>query len=159
VDSQFLKFWGELLLQAAKGKRLMEAMPLWLQSGTPPSDEVAALFRQCYGLPSSVAAGDDQWQNAMTAFKAALQTYAPLWGWVPLDRYTALKRENERLETTVAEQTQLIQQLESLLKDRGMGPMTMLDRFQTVIDDQSQAFEKLMQALASSPAPPDENER
>ena len=157
MDSQFLKFWGEFLLKTAEGKRQLEEMRRWVESGLPPSGELAALFRRCYGLPETAStADDDQWRKAAADFHAALKAYAPLWGWVPLDHYNRLKRQKERLETTVAEQTLLIKQFEKLLEDRSMGHMTMITRFQNVIDDQSRAFEKLMQALAPSSETPEE---
>jgi hypothetical protein len=156
MDSQFLKFWGKLLLQAAAGRRWLEDLDRWMPSGAPPRGELADLFRQCYGLPKTASpANHKQWQSATAAFHAALEAYAPLWGWVPLERYDQLQRKTERLETTVAEQTRLIEQYQTLLEDRGMGPMTMITRFQNVIDDQSQAFEKLMEALAPLSEAPD----
>lgn len=159
MDSQFFKFWGEFLLKAAEGKRQLEEMTRWVQSGSPPSGELAALFQQCYGLPETASGADNkQWRKATADFRDALEAYAPMWGWVPLDRYNQLKRKTERLETTVAEQTRLIKQFEALLEDRDMGHMTMITRFQNVIDDQSQAFEKLMQAVAPSSETPDESD-
>jgi len=159
VNSQFFKFWGEFLLNVAVGKRQLEEMRRWVQSGSPSSGELAALFRHCYGLPETASAvGDDQWRKATADFHAALEAYAPLWGWVPLDRYNQLKRKTERLEVTVAEQTRLIKQFEALLEDRDMGHMPMITRFQNVIDDQRQAFEKLMQTLAPSSQTPEESD-
>lgn len=156
MDSQFLKFWGELLLQAAEGKRWLEEIARWMPSGKPPQGELADLFRQCYGLPqTTTGVNEAQWRQATANFRTALEAYAPLWGWVPMDRYNQLKRKTERLETTLAEQARLIKQFEALLEDRDMGHMTMITRFQNVIDDQSQAFEKLMASLAPSSEAPD----
>lgn len=159
MDSQFFKFWGEFLLKAAEGKRQLEELTRWVQSGSPPSGELAALFQQCYGLPETASGTNDkQWRKATTDFHAALEAYAPLWGWVPLERYNHLKRKTKRLEATVAEQSLLIKQFEKLLEDRDMGHMTMITRFQNVIDDQSQAFQKLMQTLAPSSETPEGND-
>ncbi len=148
MDRQFLKFWGEFLLKAAESSRHLEDMTRWMQSGNPPLGEMAALFRKCYGLPDTTSTESTVlWRKTTADFRNILEAYAPLWGWVPLERYDQLKRRTKRLKATVAEQTRLIQQLEALLEDRNMGHMSMVTRFQNVIDDQSRAFEKLMQSL------------
>jgi uncharacterized coiled-coil protein SlyX len=159
VDSRFLKFWGEFLLKAAEGHRHLDEMTRWMQSAFPPPGEMAALFRKCYGLPDSATAESNKlWRQTMADFRNLLEAYAPLWGWIPLERYDQLKRKTKRLETTVAEQARFIEQLEALLEDRNLGHMSMVTRFQNVIDDQNRAFEKLMQSLAPSSGTPDETD-
>ena len=151
MDHHFFKFWGELLLQTADGQRQLEALSRWIQSGFSPSGELAALFRKSYGLPPLAPHNSgDEWQKATADFHKALKAYAPLMGWVPLDRYDRLKREKERLEAQIAEQTRLIQQLEAILDDKDMGHMSLLTRFQNLVTDQSKAFDDLMQALKAS---------
>ena len=159
MDSQFLKFWGKFLLQVAEGSRPLEDMTRWMQSGFPPLGDMAALFRKCYGLPDGTSIENDAiWRKTTTDFRAMLEAYIPLWGLIPMDQYDQLKRKTERLETTVAEQARLISQLEDLLEDRNMGHMSMVTRFQNVIDDQNQAFEKLMQSLVPISDNPDETD-
>ncbi|MDJ0811910.1 MAG: hypothetical protein QNJ01_17530 [Desulfobacterales bacterium] len=151
MDHHFFKFWGELLLQTADGQRQLKELSRWIQSGFSPSGELAALFRKCYGLPPLAPhnTGDD-WQKATADFHKALKAYAPLMGWVPLERYDRLRREKERLEAEIAEQTRLIQQLEAILDDKDMGHMSLVTRFQNLVTDQSKAFDDLMQALKAS---------
>ena len=151
MDGPFLKFWGEFLLQAAEGQRKLEDLTQWMRSGYPPSMDLAALFAKCYGLtPAASTVDGDRWHKATAAFGEALQAYAPLWGWVPLDRYDQLKEENERLKAKLDNQERLIKRLEALLADGGMEHMSMIARFQDLITDQNQAFDKLMQALSPS---------
>ena len=122
-----------------------------MQSGFSPHDELARLFRQCYGLPEFKPATDkEDWQRATADFHKALKAYAPLWGWVPLDRFDKLKKENKRLEAQIADQARLIQQLEALLESEDLGHMSLLTRFQNLDADQSQAFDDLMQAMKTS---------
>ncbi len=148
MDSPFLKFWGEFMLQAAEGQRQLEDLVKWMRSGYSPSVDLAALFGKCYGLtPGSGSADVDRWQKATADFSEALKSCAPLWGWVPLDRYDELKKENERLKAEIDKQARLIKRLEALLADGGMEHMSMVARFQDLITDQNQAFDKLMQAL------------
>jgi hypothetical protein len=148
MDGPFLKFWGEFMLQAAEGQRKLEDLFNWMQSGYSPSVDLAALFSKCYGLTPGPGSADlDRWQKATADFSETLKTCAPLWGWVPLDRYDKLKEENERLKAKIEKQERLIKRLEALLADGGMEHMSMIARFQDLITDQNQAFDKLMQAL------------
>lgn len=158
MDSPFLKFWGEFMLQAAEGQRQLEDLAKWMRSGYSPSVDLATLFGKCYGLtPGSGSVDVDRWQKATADFSETLKTYAPLWGWVPLERYDELKEENKRLQAELEKQEKLIKRLDGLLADEGLEHMGMLARFQDLITDQNQAFEKLMQALSASPEAADKN--
>jgi uncharacterized coiled-coil protein SlyX len=125
-------------------------MAQWIQAGCPPDNGLADLLRSCYGLPAAQAMGGDLWQKTVTEFLTALNTYAPLWGWVPLARYDRLKRKTERLERKIAAQERTIQQLDELLTERGLGHAALMMRFQDLINDQTQAFDDLMQTITDS---------
>ena len=159
MNGPFLKFWGEFLLQAADGQRQVEELTQWMQSGFSPFVDLAALFRKCYGLaPEASKTADDHWQKVTSDFRETLEAYAPLWGWVPLDRYDQLKNENEHLKAQLDKQARLIKRLEALLADGDSGHMTMVTRFQDLIADQNKAFDELMQALVHAPEPSDEGQ-
>lgn len=143
----FIKFWSEFLRQAAAGQQPLTAMGDWIQSGCPPKDALADLFRRSYGLPSGKAMGEELWKQATAEFVSALNAYAPLWGWVPLTRYNRLKRKNEHLERKVSELERTIKQLNTLLSDKGLGHAALMTRFQELINDQTEAFEQLMQTF------------
>lgn len=157
MDRHFLKFWGQLLLEAAEGQRRLEDLSRWIQSGFAASGGPADLFRQSYGLPPGASTAGDLWQKALEDFQAALDTMAPLWGWVPRERYERLKRKAADLASRVAEQEQVIAQLEGLLTDRGSDQAVLAARFQNLIDDQQQAFEKLMRAMTTPAAGSQDN--
>ncbi|MDJ0809034.1 MAG: hypothetical protein QNJ48_01825 [Desulfobacterales bacterium] len=160
MDHQFFKFWGEFLLQAADGQRQLEELTRWISEGFSPSSELADLFRKCYGLPAfSPPESATAWQKATADFDKAFKAYAPLWGWVPLERYDQLKREKERLEAQIADQARFIRQLEAILEDKDLGHMGLITRFQNLVTDQSRAFDDLMQALQASPEVSDDAER
>ena len=160
MDHQFFKFWGEFLLQAADGQRQLEDLTRWISGGFSPSGELADLFRKCYGLPAfSPPDSANAWQKATADFHKAFKDYAPLWGWVPLERYDRLKREKERLEAQIADQARFIRQLEAILEDKDLGHMGLITRFQNLVTDQSRAFDDLMQALQAAPEESDEAER
>jgi hypothetical protein len=157
MDHHFLKFWGQLLLEAAEGQRRLEDLSRWIQSGFAAAGAPADLFRQSYGLPPGVSTGSDLWQNALKDFQKTLKTYAPLWGWVPRERYDVLKRKAEAQTLQIAEQERLIAQLEGLLKESGLGQAALATRFQNLIQDQQQAFDKLMRAMTASAVRSEDN--
>lgn len=157
MDHHFLKFWGQLLLEAADGQRRLEDLSGWIQSGFTAAGAPADLFRQSYGLPSGTSTGSDLWQKALHDFQKALEAYAPLWGWVPRERYDRLKRKAEAQAARIAEQERLISQLEGLLTERGLGQAALATRFQNLIEDQQQAFDKLMRAMTPSRAAPEDH--
>ena len=160
MDHQFFKFWGEFLLQAADGQRQLEDLTRWISDGYSPSGELADLFRKCYGLPSfSPPDSANAWKKATADFNKAFKDYAPLWGWVPLERYDRLKREKERLEAQIADQARFIRQLEAILEDKDLGHMGLITRFQNLVSDQGKAFDDLMQALQASPEESDDAKR
>lgn len=154
MDRHFLKFWGQLLLEAAEGQRRMEDLSRWIQSGFAASEAPADLFRQSYGLPPGASADGDLWQKALKDFQTALDTAAPLWGWVPRERYARLERKADEQASRIAEQERVIARLEGLLQDKGLGQAGLAARFQTLIDDQQQAFEKLIQAMGNTSTAP-----
>lgn len=156
MDRHFLKFWGEFLLQAADGQRRMEDFTRWVQSGFDPSGALADLFRKSYGLPPASSSSDDLWRQALDDFYTALKTYAPLWGWVPWERYDRLKRKVTDLEHRIADQDRLIEQLEALLAGKDMGHAATAVRFQNLIDDQQKAFDKLLRAMTAASETPDD---
>lgn len=157
MDHHFLKFWGQLLIEAAEGQRRLEDLSRWIQSGFAAAGAPADLFRKSYELPPGVSTGSDLWQNALKDFQKALKTYAPLWGWVPQERYDALKRKADAQASQIAEQERLIAQLETLVTEKGLGQAALTARFQNLIKDQQQAFDKLMRAMTASTGVPEDN--
>jgi hypothetical protein len=133
---------------AAAGQQPLTAMGDWIQSGCSPKDALADLFRRSYGLPLGKAMGEDLWKQATAEFRSALNAYAPLWGWVPLTRYDRLKHQNERLERKVSELERTIKHLDALLAEKGLGHAALMTRFQELINDQTDAFDQLMQTFS-----------
>jgi hypothetical protein len=150
VTNDFFKFWAEFFRQAAAGQQRVATMADWLQAGCPPTGALGDLLRTCYGLPAAKPIGGDLWQQTVTEFLTALNTYAPLWGWVPLERYDRLKRKVERLERKIADQERTIQQFDALLAKKGLGHAALMTRFQDLINDQTQAFDELMQTITAT---------
>ena len=50
MDRQFLEFWGNFLLSAAKSQKQLEDMTEWMKGGLKGFEELTSLFRKIYGL-------------------------------------------------------------------------------------------------------------
>jgi uncharacterized coiled-coil protein SlyX len=150
VADAFYKFWSEFFRQVAAGQQQLTAMGDWIHSGCPPKDALADLFRRCYGLPPVKNMGEELWQKTTAEFITAINAYAPLWGWVPLARYDRLKRKKELLERKISEQERIIKQLDALLAEKGMGNAALMTRFQELINNQTAAFDQLMQTFTKA---------
>jgi uncharacterized coiled-coil protein SlyX len=147
ASNDFFKFWAEFFRQTVAGQQRVTNMAEWIQAGCPPNNVLADLLRSCYGLSAAQTSGGDLWQKTVTEFLSTLNAYAPLWGWIPLARYDRLKRKTERLERKIAAQERTIQQLDALLNEKGLGHTALMTRFQNLINDQTQAFDELMQTI------------
>ena len=57
MDRQFLEFWGNYLLAAAKGQKQLEDMNQWLNQGFSGYEELTAMFKKFYGLERHLVIG------------------------------------------------------------------------------------------------------
>jgi hypothetical protein len=46
MDKYFLEFWGNFLINTAKGQKQMEDMSKWMQQGFEGFDELTGMFRK-----------------------------------------------------------------------------------------------------------------
>ncbi len=150
MDSEFLKFWGNFLLNAAQGQKQLEQMSTWMKQGFDNFGDIAAMFGQFYGIPpgSTPAAEDSrpkEWETAIKDFQASFANYSRQWGWVPEKEHNNLIKENERLRRRLDEQGEVIEQLRQLLEEKGLGHMEVFQRMQSLAREQNQQFHRFMQ--------------
>jgi hypothetical protein len=153
VNSQFLEFFGNFLLTAAKGQKQLEQMTIWMKQGFNGVEEMSSMFKRFYGLEQQEAPSTDQqnlWNKAIKDFQRSYSQYAELWGWVTHEDHQALKQRCAELEKTITKQQQTIAQLQLLLEAKGLGPSELLQRFQTIVKDQGDQFQSLIQNLGKA---------
>lgn len=120
-DKKFLEFWGNLLINAAKGQEQFEQLASLMQyptmgTETRASEGIDGLFKQFYDLNSasspkkenSPSSGRDDGidtphsihdlNDAYDHFFQSFSAYAELWGWVPKKEHDALKQKHETLK-------------------------------------------------------------
>jgi len=152
MDRQFLEFWGNYLLAAAKGQKQLEELNQWIRQGFSGFDDLTAMFKKFYGLERPPKENSDSakaWENAADGFRNSFNAYLDLMGVVPRDKYQALEQDYAALQKKVADQEETIKVLRSLLADEGTYQGETTKVLQDLVNRQAEAFEKLMRNLTA----------
>ena len=114
MDRNFLEFWGNLLINAAKQQKQMEDLAEWMQQGFKGVDEWTAMFNKFYGmehLKKNTPAYMESWEEASERFFNSFKDYLDLMGMVPKNEHLALIKKYEKLKETAADQEETIHHL------------------------------------------------
>lgn len=147
MDRHFLEFWGNFLLQVAKGQKQLEDVAKWSKRGFINFGDFTTLFRQAYGLEEPDQDRPDYqqiWKKAEKDFRTSFQDYLSLLGVIPREEYAELARKYEKLEEKLAEQEETIKHLRQLLSDKGMDYAVVTLEFQKLMQKQGEQFQELM---------------
>ena len=121
MDSQFLEFWGNYLLAAAKGQKQLEDLNQWICQGFSGFEELTAMFKQFYGLehpPDENLESAKAWENAVAGFRDSFNGYLDLMGVVPRDKYLALEQMIDSLPDRASQaESPVFQHLELAAQD------------------------------------------
>ena len=150
MDSQFLEFWGNYLLAAARGQKQLEDLNQWIRQGFSGFEELTTMFKKYYGLERPRKEDSDStkvWQKAAADFHKSFNAYLDLMGVVPRDKYQALEQKCAALQKKVADQEETIKVLRSLLTEEGTYQGETVKVLQNLVNKQSDAFEALMKSL------------
>jgi hypothetical protein len=150
MDRRFLEFWGNFLINAAKGQKKFEELSQWFSQDLKGFEDLTALFRKSYGLdelPENSADYEEAWQKAAENFQNSLRDYLSLMGVVPKDEHIKLVKKYEDLKRKVADQEETIKHLRMLLEEKGFGQGELVRSFQDLIITQTDQFQELMKAL------------
>ena len=153
MDSQFLEFWGNYLLAAARGQKQLEDLKQWMRQGYSGFDELTAMFQKYYGLePRSEKASDSTpaWQNAAVDFKKSFDAYLSLIGGIPKDKFQRLEQQHAALQKKLADQEETIKVLRELLAEKGTYQENTAKVFQDLVNKQADAFKTLMKNLGAA---------
>ena len=121
-DKKFLEFWGNLLINAAKGQEQFEQLAslINLPASMPPDtmklQGMDRLLKQFYNMGRPSAEGKDaskhppgdstqgqrpDMKEAYGNLTESFSTYAKLWGWIPQKDHEALQKELDTLTQTL----------------------------------------------------------
>lgn len=154
MDRQFLEFWGNFLIHAAKGQKQLEDLAQWMQQGFKGFDELTAMFKTCYGLDNldeSTPNDMPSWKKASEDFQKSFKDYLRLMGLVSKDEHLALVKQYEALKEKVAIQEETIKHLRMLLEEKYSKPQEDLAKgLQTLIEKQTQQFRQTIETFGQS---------
>ncbi len=154
MNSQFLEFMGNYLIQAARWQQQMTPSPAVKMPAAMDTTELSRLFKRFYSLADAqkpeFAEYTQIWQQTIENFQSLFSPYAKMWGWVPEADYQALKTKYDALKKQTQKQDHTISQLRSLLDEKGLGQIELLQRFQSLIQDQNDEFQTFMQNLGEA---------
>lgn len=164
MDRSFLEFWGNFLLQVARGQKQLEEMNQWVSQGLRGFEDMTTLFRKAYGLDEVSQESPDQakvWEKAREDFQKSYREYMRLFGMVPSQDHLELVRKYEELKRKCEAQEETIKHLRMLLETQGGDYGQMARNFQDLMQSQSEHFQKMMETFGSAfkqPKPPDSDE-
>ena len=153
MDSQFLEFWGNYLLAAARGQKQLEDLNQWISQGFKGFEELTAMFQKYYGLersPNQDADSTKAWHTAAADFHNSFNAYLELMGVIPQDKYKTLEQKYAALQKKVSEQEDTIKVLRELLTEKGTYQGETTKVFQDLVDKQADAFEQLLKNMMAA---------
>lgn len=153
MDKQFLEFWGNFLINAAKEQKRIEDLSEWMQQGFKGFDELTAMFSKFYGLDQKekdTPADMETWKKASENFLQSFNDVIGLMGMVPNDKHLSLIKKYEELKEKVAAQEEKINHLRLLLEEKETeSQKELVQGFQDLIEKQSKQFQETMETFGS----------
>jgi hypothetical protein len=153
MDRHFLEFWGNFLIQAARGQQRMEDMNRWLDQGFRGVEALSALFKKAYGLDREQRDSPDDpqlWKKASEDFRKAFEDWMGLMGMVPEAEHRALVEAHEALKEKHAALEKTVAQLQALLGEKSPPGHRELTAFRDLMQKQSSQFQELMAGIGKA---------
>jgi len=153
MDRQFLEFWGNFLISAARGQKNLEAMAQWIHQGFSGVEELTAMFQKFYGLDRLDKDSPDyvkMWKKAGEDFQESFKDYLSLFDLVSRQEYLSLIEKYEAVKAKVATQEETIRHLRMLLGEKVFDPGEVVKGFQDLMQKQRDQFQQLMASIGQS---------
>ncbi len=151
MDRHFLEFWGNFLINAAKGQKQLEDMSKWMQQDFEGFDELTGMFNKFYGLEhmeKDTPVYTETWKEASESFQKSFKDYLRLMGVVPKNEHLTLVKKYEELKEKVAAHEETIIHLRMLLEEKKAETQgELVQGFQEIIEKQSEQFQETMETF------------
>ncbi len=154
MDKNFLEMWGNYLINLAKGQRQMEDISRWMGKEPTGFSEFSSALRKFYGLDSPKADAAKQkadvseaWRSSIDTFWKSYREYLDTIGMIPKEEHLKLVRKYEDLKKKVAACEETIEHLRMLLNEKGGSQGEVVEKFQYLVQDQSERFQELMRDM------------
>ena len=151
MDTNFLEFWGNLLISIARGQKQTEDMTRWLNQGFTGVDSLMAPFKKFYGLDQvspSTAKYEELWNKQLESFRDSYQEYLKLLDVVPRREYQKVQEENQALKKQILEMEKAIKDLRMLVAGKmGSSASEAVKSFQDLVVSQMDKFQEMMRSF------------
>jgi len=162
MDEKFLELWGNMLINAARGKKQSKDFFNWLQTGFPGVmgenrnrtadtglEDLNAAFKQIYGL-NKLSEQSDEYKKlsdkALKDFKQSYKDYLTMMGFVSSEEHLALVEKYEKLKTRSRDQEETIKHQQMLLNAKGAADASeMMSPLQDMVKKQGEVFQHMME--------------
>jgi hypothetical protein len=148
MDKNFLEFWGNFMLNAAKGQEQVEMLNRWMKGGVGGGfEELTAMFKKAYGLDSSSEKTPEYanfWKKASEDFLNSFKESLGLMGMVSKEEHISLIRKYETLKEKAENQEETIRHLRMLLGEKDIEQKQISEKFQELAKSQTDQFQELM---------------
>jgi hypothetical protein len=144
MDENFLEFWGNFLLSAARKKKQVDDMSTWMQKGLSNFEDFAGMFRKFYGLDQLSEPGTGykrMTEKAMYDFQKSVKSYMGSMEFVPKREHLDLVEKYEKLKEKCADQEETIKHLRMLLNAKG------IEQIQDIMKGQGELFQKMVKGF------------
>ncbi len=144
MDDKYMEFWGNFLLNAARGKKQMDGMSSWMKDGF---EEMTTMFNKMNKSCHSPESGEDYTgmaENMTKEFNNSLKEYLAMMGMVPSNEHLALVKKYEKLKEKYDSQEETIRHLKMLLTAREAGQQDVVTGMQDIAKNQTEFFRKMM---------------
>lgn len=175
TDEKFLEFWGNFLLNAARGKKQAEDMGTWTrqyfksmnqmmestQKGFSDLNEFSAMFRKFYGLdqiPEQSAEYENKMKKSASDFQKSLNDCLGMMGMVSKAEHLALIEKYEKLKAKSEDQEESIKHLRMLLDAKGVAQGDAVRNLNNIMKDQTELFRNLMTGFGQIGKVSDQND-
>jgi uncharacterized coiled-coil protein SlyX len=148
MDKHFLEFWGNFLLNAARGQKQLEEMAKWMQQGFTGFENLNEMFRKCYGFDENIPDDSSTREKAQADFQKSFNEYLSLFGVVPREEHLALVKKYEELRQRVAAQEETIRHLRMLMEEKGFDQSKLISGLQELMVEQGEQFRRLMASFS-----------
>ncbi|MGC9324759.1 MAG: hypothetical protein ACP5G0_08455 [Desulfomonilia bacterium] len=150
MDKEFMEFWGNFFLSAAKGQQQFEDMVKWLHGNFSGMQEVTELFARLYGIDAFLKNTPEYvkfWNAAMIDFQESFREFASMMDLVPKTDLAKANKENEDLKVQIRDLEKTIKQMQALLETKMSHEEMGLKGFQDLMKDQTRQFQEMMGSI------------
>jgi hypothetical protein len=150
MDKNFLEFWGNFLLNAARGQEHLDDMNKCIHEGFKGFEQHTSLFRKYYGLDRESESSPNYmeiWSKAAADFQNSYKEFLSLMGWVSKEEYLDLAEKYEALKEKSASHEETTRHLKMKSPARDIDQGEVVKGFEVLMEKQAEQFQELMKSF------------